>query len=130
MVGTAKKEPKIDPLAHVQVRAREGEAVMPALSAGKPAESGHNSGRAGAIEILNGAVARLDKLDAQIAVLNRAKADVFGELADQGFDKSIVRRVIKERKIDPLVREKKETTFEAYWQVVDARKPVGEEGGE
>jgi uncharacterized protein (UPF0335 family) len=121
-----KKEEKPDPLAHVHVRAREGGGSMPALSPRQNPESGHNSRQSAAIETLNSAIQRLDALDREINGLNRCKADVFAELAAQGFDKGIVRRVMKERRIDPLVREKKNTLFEAYWAAVDAGLPAGD----
>jgi uncharacterized protein (UPF0335 family) len=103
---------------------------MPALSPAKEPAIGDNSRRQHAVEMLSSAMERLAKIDLQIGQLNRGKADIYAELKVEGFDNGIVRRVIKERKLDPLVRANRETLFSAYWQAVETVGPVGEEGGE
>jgi uncharacterized protein (UPF0335 family) len=115
MAKSPEKTKPADPLAHV----REEMPRMPALTPPKKPTIGDNSGRLHAVEILNSAIQRLGKLDLDIAALNRGKSDIYAELKAQGFDNGIVRRVIKERKLDPLVRADREKLFEAYWQAVD-----------
>jgi len=115
--------PPTDPLAHV----REEMPRMPALTPPKKPTIGDNSERLHAVEILNSAIQRLGKLDLDIAALNRGKSDIYAELKAQGFDNGIVRRVIKERKLDPLVRADREKLFDAYWQAIDTA-PASQEG--
>lgn len=112
---TRKKEKPVDPLARVH----EATHFLPPLSPPKQRAIGDNSGSQHAVEILNAAIQRLGLLDREIAGLNRSKADIYAELKAQGFDNGIVRRVIKERKLDPLVRADREKLFDAYWQAVE-----------
>jgi uncharacterized protein (UPF0335 family) len=122
MVGTPKKEPKIDPLAHVQVRAREGEGVMPALSAPPVPMIGHNGD---AEEMLDSAIGRLDRLDKEIAALNKAKSEVYSELAEAGFDKPTVRWLTKDMRIDPIIRADRDARRAAYAEAIRRRRVGG-----
>lgn len=118
---TKPKEKPIDPLAHVHVHMREAAGKMPALSPAPQVAAagiGHNSDAKQAAEqaeeLLNSAIDRINALDAQIATLNKGKADVYAELKKHGLDVKIIQQLIKEGKVDPLVLADRERKLEIY----------------
>ena len=119
------KEKPIDPLAHAHVHVREGS--LPPLSAAPqeaPAPIGHNSDAARAEEMLNSAIDRLDALDRQIAVLNQRKSDVYAELKALGLDVKVIRQLVKDGKIDPLVLADKERKLAIYRAALRSKSPA------
>ena len=120
---TAKAKPA-DPLAlaRVHVHVREGVPMMPALS--RDAGPGHNSDAdaAKAGELLDNAMRRLDQLDAEIAARNKAKSDVYRELAKIGLDRATVAWLTKDIRLDPLVRADRDARRAAYADAIARRR--------
>jgi uncharacterized protein (UPF0335 family) len=128
MARQPKKTSPNDALAQVHVPVREEATRMPALSAVPPAPAPAQKPPTAAAEILNSAMNRLDGLDDKIRGLNRSKSDVYAELKAQGFDAATVRKVLKERRIDPILRQEKQAIFDAYWEAVGGSQAAeGEE---
>ncbi|EGX99849.1 hypothetical protein AZA_89959 [Nitrospirillum viridazoti Y2] len=75
-----------------------------------------------AAEVLFRAAQRLETLDGEIAKLNGQKSDVFRELKVKGFDIAILRRVLRDSRIDPLVRKERDTTHALYLQALEVEK--------
>jgi uncharacterized protein (UPF0335 family) len=57
---------------------------------------------------------QLDALEEQIAELNAAKSEVFKNLRDLGFDVGIVRRLRKESRLDPTLRQSLQDLMRLY----------------
>jgi uncharacterized protein (UPF0335 family) len=126
MARQPKKTTPNDALAQVHVPAREEPARMPALSAVPPAPAPAQKAPSVAAEILISAMNRLDRLDDEIRELNRAKSDVYAELKAQGFTVPVVRQVLKERRVDPILRQEKQQIFDAYWDAVGGSQAATE----
>jgi uncharacterized protein (UPF0335 family) len=119
--GPAKKpERPADPLALVHVHVHEAVLRMPVTEAGP----GHNSedDRAKAEELLDNAMRRLDQLDAEIAARNKAKGDVYRELASIGLDKATVAWLAKDVRLDPIVRANRDAKRAAYSDAIARRR--------
>ena len=116
-MGRPKKEQAPDPL----VRAREDRPQMPAL---RPPPS-HN-GPEPAAETLARALIRLQRLDQQISALNGAKSDIYREMRDEGFDPPTIKRVLKDKKVDPLLREERAQMYRTYWQALEGALDAAE----
>lgn len=122
------KQPKqtgisVDPL--VRARAREAAPIpAPIIPALPPVD--HNSPERAAIDALATALARIDTLDREIGVLNARKSELYRELRGQGFDVATVRRVARERRIDPILRADRQALFDAYWGAVGQGDSAGD----
>lgn len=120
MPRNASQPAAASPRARARAPAREG--TLPALSPqpakkGAPGDNSMNApDGAVAADVLRSAVRRIHALDADIAALNKRKSDVYQEMKAQGFDGGLVRRVVKEAKVDPLAREEREKLFRLYWE--------------
>jgi uncharacterized protein (UPF0335 family) len=66
------------------------------------------------------AMRRLQHLDAEIATLNQDKAAVFRELKELGVNPGIFRRILREKRIDPLVLEQQQILVAEYRRLIEA----------
>jgi uncharacterized protein (UPF0335 family) len=103
------------------------------VSAAKPGP-GHNSGNPieRATRVLQGAVRRIEVLDAEIAGLNAEKSDVFKEVKQAGFDPAAVRGAIRYRR-DPEAAEQHSAAVQSVIELIGAAVPAdapAADGGE
>ncbi len=120
--GRPKKERPADPLAHVR---EENTDFLPPLMG-----SGARNAPEPAAEELATAIKRIQRLDQEIRELNRAKADVYAELRSKGFGIEHVKRAIKELRLDPIARAKRESLFATYWEQLTAALDASDGDGE
>ena len=69
-------------------------------------------------EQLRSIVERLDRLDEEIGALNGDKREVYAEAKANGFDVKILKRVIRDRRIDLAARQEAEAIYDLYAQAL------------
>ena len=67
-----------------------------------------------AADQLRAFVERIERLEEEKKVLNEDIRDVYAEAKGNGFDTTILRRVVSLRKKQPHVREEEETILDLY----------------
>ena len=72
---------------------------------------------------ISSAFAQLDAVDEEIDTLNARKSRVFKELRDLGFDIGMVRRLRKESKLDPTLRQAARDLLRIYWTLLADDQP-------
>lgn len=85
------------------------------------ADIGHNSG-----EVINGAaqtqlrsvIERLERLDTEKSEIAEQMKEVLAEAKGNGFDTKIIRRVLRERKVDRAKRAEADAIFDLYWHAI------------
>lgn len=79
-------------------------------------EPGHNSGEAGDIgaDRLRSIVERFERLDAEVADLRSDQKDILQEATSAGFDKRVLRQLIRLRKQEPAEVEEQEQLLAVY----------------
>ena len=87
---------------------------------------GHNSAETG--KQLAGFVSRIERLNREKAELQYDIASVFAEAKSAGFDTSVLRDIIKERKMDTAERIERETLRDIYRHALGmlADTPLGD----
>lgn len=70
---------------------------------------GGNANRA-----LIGFVERIERVNEEIAALQDDRKEIFAEMKAEGFNVSIVREVLRRRKMDPDAREEHDSLLELY----------------
>lgn len=65
-------------------------------------------------EYLKGYIERIERLEEEKAGLAADIRDVYQESAGNGFDKKIIRAIIKLRKLDKFEMEEQETLIDLY----------------
>ena len=76
-------------------------------------EEGHNSGNVSA-ERLRSIVERWERLDEEVTALRSDQKDSMQEAASAGFDKKVLRQLIRIRKQEPADVEEQETLLDVY----------------
>lgn len=76
-------------------------------------EPGHNSDGIAA-ERLRSIVERWERLDAEVAGLRSDQKDIMQEAVSAGFDKKVLRQLIRIRKQEPADVEEQETLLDVY----------------
>ena len=76
-------------------------------------EEGHNSGNVSA-ERLRSIVERWERLDEEVTALRSDQKDIMQEAASAGFDKKVLRQLIRIRKQEPADVEEQETLLDVY----------------
>ena len=76
-------------------------------------EPGHNSDGIAA-ERLRSIVERWERLDVEVAGLRSSQKDIMQEAASAGFDKKVLRQLIRIRKQEPADVEEQETLLDVY----------------
>lgn len=59
-------------------------------------------------------IERVERLDEEIKGLADDKKEIFSEMKGQGFDVKVVRKVIRERKVDAADRAEEEAVLDLY----------------
>lgn len=87
---------------------------------------GHNSAETG--KQLAGFVSRIERLNEEKAALQADISAVFAQAKSAGFDASVMREIIKERKMDTAERIERETLRDIYRHALGmlADTPLGE----
>lgn len=76
---------------------------------------GHNSVAGGQLKSF---IERIERLTEEKKELADDIRDVFAEAKGSGFDTKIMRRAIRERKMDKAVRDEGEALFDLYWHAL------------
>lgn len=76
-------------------------------------EEGHNSGNVSA-ERLRSIVERWERLDEEATALRSDQKDIMQEAASAGFDKKVLRQLIRIRKQEPADVEEQEQLLDVY----------------
>lgn len=77
----------------------------------QPPGQGHNNA-------LRSFVARIEAIDQEIAGFNQDKKTVYTELKAAGFEPSILRRIVAERRLDPEKRRENATLMTTYRELL------------
>lgn len=82
------------------------------LLGGEPPASGHNTGIAAGQ--LKGIVERVERLEEEKQTLAEDIRDIYAEAKANGFDASVIRQIVRERKKDRAEREEREALLDLY----------------
>ena len=63
-------------------------------------------------------VERIERLEEEKAALAEDIKEIYSEVKSAGFDVAVVRRVVKERKVEVGKREEQLTMFDLYWGAI------------
>lgn len=65
-------------------------------------------------DYLRGYIGRIERLEEEKAGLTTDISDVYAEAKGNGFDKAIIRQIVKIRKLDKFEQEEQETLLDLY----------------
>ncbi len=77
---------------------------------------GHNSGVEA--DHLRAFIERIEHVESEIADLNEGKKEIYAELKGTGYDRAVVREIVKIRKQDADKRREKQEILELYGQAL------------
>jgi len=63
-------------------------------------------------------VASAEQIESELKDINESKSDLYEEIEEAGFDKKMVKRVVKARKMSAAEREYDQETFDFYMEAV------------
>jgi len=84
----------------------------------KPAKEGHNSGSI-AKEKLRSVVERIERLQTEKQAIQGDISDIFGEAKSAGFDCTVIRQVLKIRRLEREEYEERKALEEVYLDTLD-----------
>ena len=64
-------------------------------------------------------VERIEHLDVELQELNEQKKEVFSEAKAEGFDVTILKEIIKLRKLDKEERDERDTLLDLYMRAME-----------
>lgn len=67
-------------------------------------------------------VERVERVQEEKDALSSDMREIYAEAKGQGFDTKVMRRVIRERRIEKVVREENEALFDLYWAALGMDK--------
>ncbi len=76
------------------------------------AEIGHNSGTSG--ERLKSFIARIERVETEIASLQEDRKEIYAEAKGTGFDAKTIRIIVRERKISEHERRERDALLDLY----------------
>ncbi len=77
-------------------------------------------------ERLQSYVTRVERIQEEIDASNADKRGIFAEAKGEGFNVKTLKKLIKERRVDPGERKEQGDLFDLYWDAIDR---LGETGG-
>jgi len=77
-------------------------------------ETGDNTGA----NQLRALVERIERIEEEIADLNRDKSEIYKEAKSGGFNVKVLRKVIAARRQDASERQETEAIFDLYWGAI------------
>ncbi|WP_297842874.1 DUF2312 domain-containing protein [uncultured Roseibium sp.] len=80
-----------------------------------------------AADHLRAFVERIERIEEEISVLNQDKKSIYDEVKGAGFDKKILREVIRIRKLQPHEREEHDAVLDLYLHAL-GMAGAGQEG--
>lgn len=80
-----------------------------------------------AVDRLRSLIERIERLEEERRALGGDIKDIYDEAKSAGFDVKVMRRLVKDRRMDPAVLEEQETLLEVYRRALGeyASTPIG-----